>query len=403
MTQLAPAPSRIAAGSPALRRLQVAMVCAGLTAFALLYDTQALLPAIGTAFGLDAATASLTVSVTTGTLAVTVLPMSALAERLGRTRVMGAGLAVACAAVALGAAAPDVWLLLVTRAVVGLALAAVVAVAMGHIGAEVEPSAAGAAIGVYVSGTSLGGLLGRLVTAGVADVLGWRWAIVVLAAAGALGTALFVRQVPAGRPAPAARTGTARAVAAHLRDPGVVRLCVVALLLMGGFVAMYNYLTYRLAAAPYRLPESVVGLVFLAYLSGTASSTAAGRLARRVGRPRVLLGSIAVSLAGLALTLDGAPAAILAGLVLFTAGFFGAHATASGWVTVRARADPSHASALYLLAYYLGSSLGGWAVGLAWAAGGWPLTAGCVGALFLLAGLVAAGVRDQDRTAAVTA
>ena len=385
---------RIAAGTPELRRLQGAMICAGLAAFALLYATQALLPDIGASFGVGATVASLTVAVTTGTLALTVLPMSAFAERAGRTRVMAAALAVACLAVLAGAAAPDLWLLLVARAVDGLALAGVVAVAMGHLGAEVDAEASGAAIGVYVSGTTVGGLLGRLVPAGVDEIGSWRVSLVALAGVGALCTLVFVRLVPPARSRVVEADRPRHGIVAHLRDPGIVRLCLVAFLLMGGFVATYNYLTYRLAGAPFGLSTSVIGLVFLAYLSGTVSSTVAARLAARHGRRTVLVGSTVVALAGLLVTLGNTLALVLVGLVVFTTGFFGAHSVASGWVAGRAVVNKSHASALYLMAYYIGSSVGGTAIGLAWSSGGWPATVAAVGGCFVAGALVAAGVRE---------
>ena len=86
--------------------------------------------------------------------------------------------------------------------------------------------------------------------------------------------------------------------------------------------------------------------------------------------------------------------AVLVGLVVFTTGFFGAHSVASGWVAGRAAVNKSHASALYLMAYYTGSSVGGTAIGLAWSAGGWPATVAAVAGCFVAGALVAAGVRE---------
>jgi MFS transporter, YNFM family, putative membrane transport protein len=405
-----PAPGgRLAAGSAGLKRLQVAMAAAGLGAFAMLYSTQALLPSIGAAFGVGPTAASLTVSVTTGLVGLTVLPMSALAEWAGRTRVMTVALAVACAAVTASAACTAFWALIASRVLVGLALAGVVAVAMGHIGDEVEPSAAGRAIGLYVSGTTLGGLLGRLIPAGVEGTGGWRWSMIALGMAGALCTATFACLVPPSRPQPPPqplpqpqprgqrgrriRPGL-HAAGQHLRDPGIVRLCAAALLLMGGFVAVYNYLTYRLTEAPFQLPRSLIGLIFLAYLAGTVASTLAAGVAARVGRLRTMYGSIALAVTGLALTVPGDLPSVLAGLVIFTTGFFGCHATASAWVTIRARTAKSHASALYLTAYYAGSSIGGTLIGIAWTHGGWTATALSVAACYAAAACCITGIRD---------
>ncbi|MCK9893030.1 MFS transporter [Frankia sp. AgB32] len=377
-------------GSGELRRLQVAIVAAGLAAFAMLYSTQASLPQIARTFGVDATLASLTVSVTTGALALSVLPMSALAERVGRVPVMIGGLVAGCLCVGVGAAAPNLPLLLVARGAAGVALSSVVAVAMGHVGDQVRADAAAPAIGMYVSATSLGGLLGRLVPAGLDEHGGWRVSVAAVAVLGAVCTVVFGATVPGRRRATAAgRSGRGGVIRQHLRNGDVLRLCGVGMLLMGGFVATYNYLTYRLTEAPFNLPSSTIGLVFTAYLAGTVSSTVAGRLAVRRGRRRVLLGAVATALAGLALTVPGNLGCVLAGLVIFTAGFFAAHSVASGWVGARAGTGRSEASALYLLGYYLGSSLGGTLIGLAWTTAGWPATVACVAATQLGAALLA--------------
>ncbi|MDN5756345.1 MAG: MFS transporter, partial [Micrococcaceae bacterium] len=129
-------------------------------------------------------------------------------------------------------------------------------------------------------------------------------------------------------------------------------------------------------------------LVFLAYLSGTWSSRQAGRLVGKFGRLPSLLGSIAVMAVGLLVTLVPHIAVVLVGLVIFTAGFFSAHAIASGWVPLIGRTGRAQSASLYNLAYYTGSSLFGWAVGLAFAPHGW---AGAVLFVLLLQG-VAVGV-----------
>jgi MFS transporter, YNFM family, putative membrane transport protein len=382
-------------GSRELRRLETAMLAAGLAAFSLLYFTQALLPDIGRSFGVGPAAASLTVSAATGALALAIVPMSSLAESAGRARLMRLGLAAACLFAFAAAAAPRFWVLLVARTLVGVALAGVVAVAVGHLGDEVHPSATGAAIGVYVSGNSLGGVAGRLIPGVVQHAGSWRFAVVVLAAFSAAAVAAFVLLLPPARrfaPAPARLAAHLRSLVDLWRDPGIRRLCAVAFLLMGGFVACYNYLTFRLTAAPIRLPASLASLLFLAYLAGTLSSPVAGRLADRLGRRRLVCCAVVLALAGLALTVPDRLGWVTAGLVVFTAGFFAAHSVASGWVSVRAARNRAQAAAMYLTAYYLGSSALGAAIGLAYQHAGWPAAAAAIGALFVGAAWCAAGV-----------
>jgi YNFM family putative membrane transporter len=375
-------------GTAGFRRLNGAMVLAGLAAFGLLYAAQPVLPQLGDEFGVGPSAASLAVSAPTGALALGVLPAAALAVRWGRVRVMRVGLVLAVLLTAAVAVSPDFTTLVVLRALSGLALAAVVAVAMGHVGAEVHPVGLGSAMGLYVSGNTLGGVGGRLVAAGVSDGSSWRWGIAALALVAAGVTVAFWRLLPepvaddAGGGQPSGDRG---AVGTLLRRPGLVALVVVPFTLMGGFVAIYNYLPYRLSAAPFDLAPALLGLVFLAYLAGTVASAAAGWAADRLGRPGVLVASVLVMGAGLALTLPDSLTLVVVGLVVLTGGFFAAHATASGWAPVVAAPYGTQGSALYVCAYYAGSSVFGLVIGEAWARAGWGGVVAAVGALAVVA------------------
>jgi YNFM family putative membrane transporter len=158
---------------------------------------------------------------------------------------------------------------------------------------------------------------------------------------------------------------------------------------MGVFVSLFNYIGYRLLAAPFGLGQSAVGALSVLYLIGIASAVWAGRLADRIGRRNVLWIVMLVMLAGLLLTLSSVLPAIVAGMALFTFGFFGAHSVASSWVGMRARAAQALASAMYLFFYYLGSSVVGSLAGVVWSAAGWPGVVGvlalALGAAFLIA------------------
>ena len=386
-------------GRRELRRLNVAMLCAALAAFGLLYSTQALLPPIGATFAVGPTAASLTVSAATGALALAILPLSSLAESVGRVRVMRGGLFLACACTFVTAAAPTFWVLLVARGLVGTSLAAVVAVAVAHLGDEVRPAELGTAIGVYVAGNTVGGIAGRLVPGLVEETGSWRTGVTFLAGVALVASVAFSMLLPPARGASATASGPAEhvsAVAGLLRDSGIVRLCLLAFLLMGGFVACYNYLTFRLEAPPLGLTTGVTSLLFLAYLAGTVSSPLAGRLSDRFGRRRLALIGIAFSVAGLALTLPDNLVTIAAGLLVFTAGFFATHSVASSWVSSRAAGRRGQAAAMYLLAYYLGSSAFGALIGLAYQYDGWPSTAAAIGVLFGLGGVSVAGIGSSD-------
>jgi YNFM family putative membrane transporter len=171
----------------------------------------------------------------------------------------------------------------------------------------------------------------------------------------------------------------------HLADEGLPWLFALAFLLMGCMVSAYNYISYRLLAAPFGLRQSVVGGISLLYLLGIFSSVWAGKLADRYGRKGVLYRVLGLMLGGLLLTLSNWLPLVLAGLALFTFAFFAAHSMTSSWVGRRAR-GAALASALYLFFYYLGSSVIGWAAGVLWGMSGWK------GVVMLLGCCLAAAV-----------
>jgi len=385
-------------GSRGYRRIAVALFAAGVATFAQLYSVQAVLPAMAGGLDLSAPDAALSVSVATGALAVSVVGWSAAADRFGRVPAMVVSVVLATA---LGFAVPlagDLSTMLVLRVLQGAALGGLPAIAMAYLAEEVHAREVALAAGAYVSGNSLGGLTGRIVSSGVADLFGWRWGVAAVAVVGLAATVLFCSVVPRSRGfvRQPTRAGIGRRVRQALSDPSLLVLFAQALLLMGGFVTIYNYLGFRLLAAPFSLSQAVVGFLFVVYLAGTASSNLAGRLARH-GRLRVLLASISVFALGCLLTLSTQIVVVVAGLVLLTAGFFAAHALASGWVG--ARAEPTvraQASALYTFAYYAGSSLVGWLGGFAYGGGGWSLVVGVVVALAGCAAVLAPlGLRSR--------
>ncbi|MQS37378.1 MFS transporter [Streptomyces katsurahamanus] len=382
-------PQPLAPGQSGYRRMSLALFAAGVAAFALLYSTQAVLPAVSADFGVSASAASWTVSAATGALALFVLPLSAFSERFGRRTLMTVSLAVAVAVGLLVPFAPSLEWLVALRAVQGAALAGLPASAMAYLAEEVRPKALIAAIGLFVAGNSIGGMSGRIVTGWAADLWGWRAglaAVGLLALAGAVVFRLLLpkaRHFTPGRLSARALAGTVRG---HLSDPLLLRLYAIGALFMTVFGAVYTVIGYRLVAAPFSLSQGVVGSIFLVYLVGTVSSAAAGRLVGRLGRRGALYLAVTTTAAGLLLSLSDALAAVLAGLVLITAGFFAGHAVASSSVSRTAKTGRAQASALYQSVYYLGSSVGGTLGAIAYHSGGWAGTVGL--GLLAVAGVV---------------
>lgn len=384
-------------GSREYRRLLAGLFFAGVATFAQLYSPQAVLPLISADFAVAPATAALSVSAATVGLAIAVIPWSVIADRIGRVPAMACGVVVASLLGLVAPFASDIVPFLAIRILEGAALGAVPAVALAYLSEEVDAGHAAAAAGSYIAGTTVGGLAGRLISGPIADIAQRRAGVWAVAGVCAASAALFLWLVPRARGFVPLRVRDDRGphigtrLLRNLASAPQRALYVQAFLLMGGFVAVYNYLGFHLAAPPFGAPAWLVTLLFAAYLAGTVCSPWAGALTSAHGRLPVLLGSIGVGIAGLALMFVPALVAIIAGLVVFTAGFFAAHAIASGWAPVAAPAGTrAQASSLYYLGYYGGSSLFGWALGWVFSEVGWPAFVAAVIALFVVAGAVAA-------------
>ena len=355
------------------RRLTVALFAGGIATFAELYAVQAVLPALAAEWSLSESMASLAVSVATGALALSVLPWAALGDRIGRAGAMRMSAIVAAMAGAALPLAPSFEVLLVLRAVAGVALGALPALAIAHLVARAPAGRVAGIGGLYIAGTTLGGLSGRVITGAVGGAAGWRWGVATTSVLVAIAVVVFVMMLPADqgaarRPAGGSSRGRIRAAMA---DPTVWVFYTQAFLLMGGFVTVYNLLAFRLLDDPYRLPASVVSLLFLTYLVGTVGSSGVGRLVGRWGRRAVLVAAGFGMAIGVAVTLATPFWLVLVGLVIATFCFFVAHAIAAAWAGQQVPAARSQASALYSLAYYAGSSLVGFAGAVVFDAAGW--------------------------------
>lgn len=380
--------------SPAYRRILLALLFAGLATFAQLYSLQAVLTGVAAEFVVPAADAALTVSAATLGLAVAVIPWSAVADRVGRRRTMAWAIGGAVVLGLLAALAPTFEALIVLRFLEGVMLGGVPATALAYLFEEVQRMHAAVAAGTYIAGTTLGGLAGRLIAGPVGDLLGWRAGVLAVSAMAGAAAVAFVLLAPRARGFVPVLRGRGPSLAArvllNLRSPRLLAVYAQGFLLMGGFVAVYNYLAFRLEAPPFLLPASLVSLLFLAYLSGTATSRLAGGISARVGRLPVLLSALTVMLVGLAVTFSDLLPLVVVGLVVFTGGFFAAHSVASGWTPLLATAGRAQAAGLYNVGYYAGSSVLGWVGGLFFGTHGWPGVAGFAAALSLAAGLLAA-------------
>ncbi len=386
-------------GSTEYKNLILALFAAGVATFSQLYSVQGVLPELGRDLKIQDSQAALAVSAATMGLAIAVIPWSVVADRIGRLKTMTYSIVGAVIFGFLVPWSPTFEILLALRFCEGVVLGGIPAVALVYLTEEVTRTHAAIAAATYVSGTTIGGLAGRLIAGPLSEFINWRVGTFVVSCMAAAAALIFIKKAPKPRgftPIPREQAKASpdyqniiRKLGWALHQPALIAIYAQGFLLMGGFVATYNYLAFRLEAPPFFIPASLASLMFVAYLAGTWSSRRAGHYALKLGRFRVLLIALAIALTGLAVTLIESIPVIIVGLLIYTAGFFGAHSIASGWIPRIATQNRAQATSLYNLFYYVGSSLFGWLIGYAFTAAGWPALVACVAGLVALSGAIA--------------
>jgi len=388
-------------GSATYRRITIALFFSGFATFSLLYCVQPLLPEFAREFHLGAAGASLALSMSTGLLAVSIALAGMVSERLGRRELMFGSMAVAACCNLMAAVAPSWHLLLAARALEGIALGGVPAVAMAYLAEEIDSAGIGFSMGLYVSGNAFGGMMGRVAMSVLAESFGWRNAMLAIGALDLLLAIVFICMLPKSRHF-VRNTGMRprdhmALWKAHLTHPRLPLVFAIGALAMGIFATSYNYAGFRLMSPPFSLSATATGLIFSAYIFGIVASSWAGSLADRFGRAPLVAAGIAISCTGLLLTCTSSLLLVILGIVLMTIGFFTAHSAASSWVGRLATNGKGHAASLYLLAYYLGGSILGSAGGWFWEHAGWNAVAGFMLLQVAVAGWIAYRLRQPAR------
>ena len=378
-------PDKIQRGTPAYTRTSLAIFSCGFSIFAILYCTQPILPLLVQEFDVTPAQSALALSLTTISMAVAMLFASSMSEAWGRKPLMlGALISSSILTVALAFATQwehVLWL----RALAGVALSGMPAVALAYLGEEMDKGSVAAAVGLYIGGGAVGGMTGRLLTAFLADYGSWRLAMAGIGITGLLSAIVFWKALAPSRHftarvmSPVAMT---RSLLTHLRNPGITLLAVEGFILLGAYMALFNYIGFRLQAAPFNLSQAAAGLVFIVYPIGSVGSAQMGSFAGRYGRGRMLMATIAITMVGLLIMTPDSFIAIGIGLAIMTYGFFGAHSICSGWAPALAARDKAQASSLYLLLYYIGGGVAGAAGGIFWSQSGWNGVALFSGILF---------------------
>ena len=371
-----------------MTRERVALYAGCVVAYGDMYVTQAVLPVLSREFGVGAARAGLTVSVVVLAIAAASPIYGPLSDAAGRARVMSVATALLAAATLACAFAPSFWSLVALRAVQGLFVPGVSAVSVAYAGDRFHVSELPSVVSGIISASLVGGLLGRVLAGSIAAWSSWRASFASFAVLTAIAAVLLARGLVRG--AAAGRHGLGAAWAGmvrHLADPPLVGAYVVGACLFLGWIGIFTFLPFRLAAPPYRLSTGAISSVYLVYSVGALTSPIAGRLSRRIPPRRLIAAGLAVEAAGIAMLLARPLPLVLVGLAVLVGGAMTAQGIAPAFVNITAQTAKGGANALYLTAYYVGGTVGSSLPGLALQAAGWNgvvLTcAAAVGVAFL--------------------
>ena len=391
-----------------------AIAVCGICAFVDMYCTQPLLPMFVQLFHSSKAAVGLTVSATTLGVAVAAPFVGSYAERFNRKNIIIGSIFALTIPTLLAATSRGLPELVFWRFLEGVLMPGIFATTIAYITEEWAETTVAMIMAIYISGTVLGGFLGRLLAGMIADHYSWRWAFVLLAGGNIIGGLLVAAWLPHARHGGRIKGQQGSILAGehhllrmlrHFQNSDLLVTFGIGFSILFALVSMFTYVTFHLAAAPYELSTSALSLLFAVYLVGLVATPAGGFLLTRIHVRKGILAAVILSLIGVLLTLAAPLWIIVVGLALCSSGVFIAQSAA---VTYLRQAAPAgarvSAAGLYLSCYYIGGTVAGIAPGSAWRLGGWTACVALTAAVQLLTiALIVFGWRKRPGQIAETA
>jgi len=338
-TPLAETPQNVTPYGAHMDKTMAAVMLAGMCTFLNVYPTQPLLPYFRQLFLASESQVSLTVSATILAVAVTAPFIGVIAERKGRKKVIVPSLLLLTLPTALCATSHSLRALIFWRFMQGIFVPGVIAVMLAYINEEWEGRGVGRAMAAYVSGTVMGGFLGRFLSGLITTHWNWRAAFVSLAALN-LVVALVVRAwLPAAtRFVKAEHITHALADARrHMRNPRLLANFGAGAAVLFALVGCFTYANFYLAASPFGLNAAQLGSIFFVYLVGVVVTPMSGKFLDRYGFRRMAILYCTMMTVGLLLTLAPSLPLVIAGLAIFFAREYLSRRRRSRWRRARLR------------------------------------------------------------------
>ena len=373
-----------------LIRLTIGII--GMFAFLQVYSIQAILPIIRQDFMASETQAGMTVGATVLAIAIMSPFMGMLSDAVGRKNMIVASLLCLGLPTFMLGFTQSLAGVMFWRFIQGLAVPGITVVTIAYISEEFVGKAVSRVTAFYVSGTVLGGFLGRFLLGHLQEYIGWRHAFLVMGVITLLGMAWVAWRLPASKRFVANKNlaSSLAMLASHAQNRYVVTACLLGSCVLFSLVGCFTYINLYLADAPYHLSSATLANIFAVYLIGVIVTPIASTLIGRYGAARMVMVAVPISMLGVVLTLSPSLGLIVVALTVMSCGVFVTQSATITYIAVNVKEGRSLASGLYYMSYYIGGSLGAWVCGLAYTHGHWKMTAWVLLGVQCLAFLMAA-------------
>lgn len=355
-------------------KITVSLSLASIFIFASMYAVQPVLSIFVNEFGVSVSESTLTLSIMMIGLIIGLIILGFFSDRKGRTLFIKASLIGSVIPFFLIPVVDSFYFIVFLRFIQGFALAGLPAASLAYLNEEIERRSVGLATALYISSNALGGMIGRVITGYLTDQYSWQTAFYVFAIAGCVIIFLLFLLLPRSQYFEASKVGFRKDIDGmifHLKNPVILVIIGIGIVLQYSFTSIWTYLPFHLQGDPFSLSLTAISYTFFAYGLGVVGAPIAGWLSGKLELEKVRMFGIMIMALGIFLTLSLSVTIIVIGLCITCLGFFVAHSLTATSVTEQATHHKGSASSLYLVAYYIGVTLGSSAAGPLWGAGDW--------------------------------
>ncbi len=370
-------------------KLTICMI--GMFAFLQVYSIQAVLPVLMLDFAATEVQAGMIVGATVMAIAIMSPFLGMLSDAVGRKSFIVGALLFLAIPTALIAQSPSIAWMGIFRFMQGLSVPGITVVTIAYIGEEFKGRAVTELMSFYVSGSVLGGFLGRFLLGHLHEFMGWRHGYYVMAVMTLIGGVWVGKMLPKSscfEANPNFRSAI-QTLGEHLTNRYVVTACLLGSCVLFSLVGCFTFINLHLAGTPYELSTGQLANIFAVYLIGVVITPLSTTLLRRFGSARTVRVAVVFSMIGVLLTLVTPLWGIIVGLAIMSSGVFVTQAATISYIAVNVEKGRSLASGLYYMGYYAGGTMGAWLCGLAYARGDWSMTVWLLLIVQILALLIA--------------